>query len=97
MQLTANSRAGRETAATMGLLGLIFGGRGTADDVPSPTAGRHVVTDTVDPNVVEVNDKVFVQGYQGCLTRCRATSPAVGCETCWSSYAVNCCSLCTSL
>ena len=81
----------------MGLLNLIFGSRGTADDVPSHTAGPHVVTDTVDPTVVEVNDKVFVHGYQGHLTRCKAISPAVGCDTCWSSSACNCCSLCTSL
>lgn len=95
MKLTTSSRACRDTAATMGLLNLVFGSRGTADDLPSHTAGPH--TDTVDPSIVEVNHKVFVHGYQSCLTRCRATSPAVGCETCWSSSACNCCSLCTSL
>jgi len=63
----------------MGFLGLRFGSRGTADDVPIPKAGRHVVTDII---AVEVNDKIFVQG---CLIRCRADSLAVACETCRSS------------
>ncbi|KAL0046180.1 hypothetical protein WJX82_005053 [Trebouxia sp. C0006] len=39
----------------MGLLNLVFGSRGTADDLPSHTAGPH--TDTVDPSIVEVNHK----------------------------------------
>ncbi|KAL0030583.1 hypothetical protein WJX79_006412 [Trebouxia sp. C0005] len=48
----------RGSAATMGFFGLIFGGRGTADDVPSHMAGPQVAaTVTVDPTVVEVNDK----------------------------------------